>query len=169
MLEIVDKKDVKYEGGRIYESLEFDLKCSKYHPHEYYGVKYLLSVGYKQHEISINGKDQAGYPDITTFRIIDSANNDWKLWEVKIVRNNTIIFGLDQILHMPRDTNILIFRKDQEEIEPIDTVKFEDIISGKYNKYEVSVVAHIDLQAAIFLGECLSTKNKKGDVKCQYE
>lgn len=170
MLNLVDKNDVKYEGEEICENFDFELMCSKSHPHEYelmcskrhpheyYGVRYLLSIVYKQYEISLNGGEPAGYPDITTFRIIDDLNDDEKLWEVKIVNNNTIIFGFDQIFHMSRDANVLIFRKDQEEIEPIDIIKFEDIISGKYDKYEISVVANIDIITAKFFVDCLKSK-----------
>ena len=119
--------------------------------HENLGVNYLLKLGYKDDDIIINvypGSGESGVPDLTT----ESDNINW---EVKLAVGQTITFTSQQLMNMRDDDIILIF-SSYHKSDPVDVVKFGDILEGKYdNKYKFVVDFILDISSASVVAEYL--------------
>lgn len=115
--------------------IDREFMYSKKYPHANIGIKYLIKIGYKIEEIHPTYRGN-GCPDIITFR-----NNETLYWEVKLISGaKNIFFTKDQIILMEKDTTILIFRKGQKDIDPIEIIRFRDLLNSE--KYSINVYGH---------------------------
>lgn len=120
--------------------------------HENLGVNYLLKLGYKDDDIIINvypGSGKSGMPDLTT-------KNDNINWEVKLAVGQIVTFTFQQLVNMQDDDIVLIF-SSYNKSEPVDVIKFGDILDGKYDyKYKFVVETVLDISSATIVAEYLT-------------
>ena len=120
--------------------------------HANLGISYLLKLGYKNDNIIINvwpGSGKSGMPDLTT-------KNDNINWEIKLAVGQTITFTFQQFANMKEGDIVLIF-SSYHKSDPVDVIKFGDILDGKYDhKYKFVVNLVLDISSATIVIEYLT-------------